>query len=225
MNSVIKEAILSSQRCQRNWDLSKKIPKEDLKLFEVAVTQCPSKQNRVFYQVVFITDRDCIEHIHKTTKSRVIETSNTPNERVSNPQTLANCLAVFLRDRDYSEGSRTEYELKLGLIEGKTNSINPAAKVDEDRSVGIASGYLALVANLLGYKTGFYNAKHNNFITEKMFKTEVLLMVGIGYEDKNRNRREHHYDPSKVYPSENKNIKILNEINFINQILEVDVEE
>jgi len=221
----IESAILSSQRCQRNWDLSQQISNEHMKLLKTAVTQCPSKQNRVFYKVLFLTDRESIEHIHKTTKSRVIEHADDPYEKVTNPQTLANCLAIFLRDRDYGEGAKTAVELNLGTVAGKTNGINPMARVDEDRSVGIAGGYLAYTANLLGYKTGFYNAQHNNHITKQMFGDEVLLMVGIGYEDINRNRLEHHLDPSKVYPSENKTIEVLDEIDFIDDILEVNVND
>ena len=43
--SDIKKAIIRSQHCQRNWDLTKKIPSEDIKMIETAVTNCPSKQN------------------------------------------------------------------------------------------------------------------------------------------------------------------------------------
>jgi len=66
-NRFLEKAITKSQRCQRNWDLSKDIPIEDIKTLKTSVTQCSSKQNRVFYKVKFITNRDMIEKIYKTT--------------------------------------------------------------------------------------------------------------------------------------------------------------
>lgn len=66
-NRFLEKAITKSQRCQRNWDLSKDIPIEDIKTLKTAVTQCSSKQNRVFYKVKFITNRDIIQKIYRTT--------------------------------------------------------------------------------------------------------------------------------------------------------------
>jgi hypothetical protein len=44
----IKKAITKGQHCQRNWDLYKDIPEEDMDLLIHSVTQCPSKQNTAF---------------------------------------------------------------------------------------------------------------------------------------------------------------------------------
>lgn len=57
----IRKAVIRSQHCQRNWNLDKVIPEEDIDLLVHAVTQCPSKQNISFYKVHFITDRNVIE--------------------------------------------------------------------------------------------------------------------------------------------------------------------
>ena len=64
MHKEIKKAIVRSQHTQRNWDLSKNIPEDDLNLFVHSVTNCPSKQNFAFYNAHFITDRSIIEKIH-----------------------------------------------------------------------------------------------------------------------------------------------------------------
>lgn len=45
----IKKAILRSQRCQRNWDLSKQLTTQQLDLILAAATECPTKQNIPFY--------------------------------------------------------------------------------------------------------------------------------------------------------------------------------
>jgi len=66
-NRFLEKTIAKSQRCQRNWDLSKEIPTEDISTLKTSVTQCSSKQNRVFYKCKFITNRDIIEKIYKTT--------------------------------------------------------------------------------------------------------------------------------------------------------------
>ena len=66
-NRWLEKTITKSQRCQRNWDLSRKIPMEDIKTMETSVTQCASKQNRVFYKTVFITDRKVIEKVYRQT--------------------------------------------------------------------------------------------------------------------------------------------------------------
>ena len=43
-NKMLRETIHESQKCQRNWDLSKDIPQEDKDLIVEAATNSPSKQ-------------------------------------------------------------------------------------------------------------------------------------------------------------------------------------
>ena len=64
---INKDIIEQSQRCQRNWDLTKSIKDEDMDLFKTAVSQCPSKQQRIWYNVVFIKNRKIIEDIYNCT--------------------------------------------------------------------------------------------------------------------------------------------------------------
>ena len=66
-NRYLEKTIAKSQRCQRNWDLSREIPIEDIKTMKTSVAQCSSKQNRVFYKCKFITNREIIEKIYRTT--------------------------------------------------------------------------------------------------------------------------------------------------------------
>ena len=55
----LKQIIEQSQRTQRNWDLNKPVKDEDIELFKTAVSHCPTKQNRVWYNVVIIySDED-----------------------------------------------------------------------------------------------------------------------------------------------------------------------
>jgi ferredoxin len=53
---MIEKSVHKSQHCQRNWDLSKEVPKRDLEVMETAITQCPSKQNYAYYKVKYQTN-------------------------------------------------------------------------------------------------------------------------------------------------------------------------
>ena len=63
----IKKAIIKSQHCQRNWDLSKDIPEDHLEILKTSITQAPSLQNVAFYKIHWIQDRETIEKVHECT--------------------------------------------------------------------------------------------------------------------------------------------------------------
>ena len=187
-NNFLEETIIKSQRCQRNWNLDKSIPEEDINTFKTAVTNCPSKQNVLFYKVVFIQNIEIIEKIHKSTDSFVYNFE--PRKATTNPQILANIVAVFIRDRDPELLPRTEREYAKGTTNGKID-------IDEFKAVGIAAGYLNLTAHMLGYNTGFYGAQHGNDTLLEVFgKQYVFCMLGIGYPDETKHRRDHHLNPT-----------------------------
>ena len=64
---MIKKSIHKSQHCNRNWDLSKEMPQEDIDLITEAATQRPTKQNLNHYKTHVITDRAMIEQIEAAT--------------------------------------------------------------------------------------------------------------------------------------------------------------
>ena len=146
-NQMIEKSIHKSQHCQRNWDLSREIPAEDLETIKTAATQCPSKQNESFYKVIFVHDRDTINKIADCTKGfhtssqypYKANATGMDDELQINTQVQANLLVAFVRER------------LLGL---------------ED-------------------PTG----------------EKVVLLMGIGYPDPKKTRREHHTDKGKVFPT------------------------
>jgi nitroreductase len=198
-NHFLKRTITKSQQCNRNWDLSKQVTDEDLETMKTAVTQCSSKQNRVFYKVVVIQDREKIEKIHAATDGFVYNFEDQAT--TTNSQVLAPTLFIFVKDRDENVIHRTNEEYLNGMDGGDT--------CDEDRSVGIAAGYLTLTSNLLGYESGccqcFDSEEVGNILDTD---SEVLLLMGIGHGDKTRNRREHHNDPTFIFPTLKKNITV-----------------
>tara|TARA_B100001094_G_scaffold328739_1_gene389842 strand:- start:875 stop:1519 length:645 start_codon:yes stop_codon:yes gene_type:complete len=187
-NKSLESIISKSQRCQRNWDLTRQVTEEDLQTLKTAVTNCPSKQNVLFYKVVFIQNREIIEKIHKS--SDCYAYSFEPRKDTTNPQILANTICVFVRDRDFTTGPRTHTESEKGIVHGKEDK-------DEYAAVGIAAGYLNLTAHMLGYKTGFYNAQHGHDTLSEVFGKEyIFCMLGIGYPDETKHRRDHHLNPT-----------------------------
>lgn len=226
-NKDMIKAILKSQRCQRNWDLSKEIPEEDLEVIKTAATQCPSKQNVQFYKPYFITNRDIIEKIHNASMLGGIIDQETKTKRFSTQsQLLANLLVVLVDETDSSQSDRSPIT-KSGLgIEYSDSDIESHVPFfgndkeymrsiskqdyirDKNVAVGIAAGYMNLASALLGYQTGccqcFDQLEVQNVLG---IDNEVLLIMGIGYKDNNRPRREHHNHPGEFFVTNDKHIE------------------
>ncbi len=196
-NRFLEKSITASQRCQRNWDLDKQVPEEDIKTMKISVTECSSKQNRVFYKAIFIQDREKIEAIHNATDGFVYNLETGAS--TTNPQTLANVVVAFVEDRDPSEPTRTTEEYNNGRIKGEL-------KQDADIALGVGSGYLTLTANLLGYKTGCCQCFDRKIVGDILGNEKPLLLMGVGFPGKNRSRLEHHKNPDFRFPSFNKNV-------------------
>lgn len=187
-----KKAIIKSQHCQRNWDLSKNISDEDMELLVYSVTNCPSKQNYRFYKAHFITNRDTIEQVHNLTKGA----GTVDKEIVTNSQTLANLLVIF-EDVERSEKYVDKWQERDGALD-------KIWKRDQDMAIGVAAGYLNVVSTMLGYSTGCCACFDPKEIQKELgYDKEVILMMGIGYPDQTRNRRIHHTE-NKLMPTRKK---------------------
>lgn len=217
----IRKSILLSQKCQRNYDLSKDIPQEDLDLFELALTQCPSKQNLCFYDAHMITDRDIIEKLHEHTAGIRANPANE-DDRVTNPQMLGNLCIVFTKPsnkpiekqivnpRTGKEGAYRNLEQRLAgeLKDGEEfagrdlEKAKNALLTDRQVALGIAAGYCTLVAAELGYRSGCASCLDNEAIKKVLgIEEDVLLLMGIGFNNSERHRREHQLDPNHKFPS------------------------
>lgn len=190
-HSDVKKAVIRSQHCQRNWDLSRDIPQEDIDLIIHSVTECPSKQNHAFYKVHVITDRNKIEQIHKNTEGFLLDN----NEWTTNSQTLANLLLVF-------EGVETseKHKQKNETYEGSSWSVER----DTHMAVGVAAGYANLTASILGYGTGCCACFDENQIKTILgMKQNPVLLMGIGFKGIGKNRRIHH-QTGQLFPTKKK---------------------
>lgn len=177
----LEKAIIRSQHCQRNWDTTRSIPKEDLDLIIYSVSNCPSKQNHAFYKVYAVVDRNIIESIHETTTGFLLDNG----EWTTNSQTLANLLLVF-------ETIETSDSHKIKNQKYENNSKDTITR-DSDMAIGIAAGYANLISNILGYKTGCCACFNATQIQEILGMTNCpSLLMGIGFGDPDRSRRLHH---------------------------------
>jgi hypothetical protein len=180
----------NSQRCQRNWDLSKSISNEDMELLKNSIVNSPAKQNEEYYSVTFITDRGIIESIYKNTINTM---ENCIPEYNLNPQVLANLLVLF--------SGKTP----------KTFRNPPEDYIDitaqQNLAVGIASGQLILTANLLDLKTGFCACFDGIEIGNIINVDNPLLLIGIGYPDESKSRIQDH-NLKRLHPTFNKPLTI-----------------
>jgi nitroreductase len=196
--SDIKKAIIRSQHCQRNWDLSKTIPDEDIEVIRTAVADCPSKQNVAYYKVIFVTDRDKIERIYQTTNGFI--SNFQTNETVTNSQVLANLLVVF------AESNEEPKENIFGDVFVPSKDLEKPEDLLKDKhmAVGIAAGYANITASMLGYSTGCCACFDPAQVAEILdIDTHVHLLMGIGFKDETRPRREHHAEDF-VFPTKKK---------------------
>ena len=199
----IRKAIHRAQHCQRNWDLKQEIPKEDLDLFIESVTQCPSKQNIAHYRVHAITNRSLIEQVHHLTDGFTYNLLAGQKQTQTNTQVLANLLLVF-------EGLPTENKLtktrntEVAALVSNTDNSNAEYVMSKDahQAVGVAAGFVNVVASLLGYGTGCC-ACFDDVRVQRLMKLEnaPVLLMGIGFKQEGVNRRVHHKNPEFVFPT------------------------
>lgn len=188
----IKDAIIKSQHCQRNWDLDQTIPEEDLNLIVLAATQCPSKQNLAFYRCHFIQNRKIIEKINKSTYS-------TGTKLHTNSQTLANLVVVFEGYQDITLHNLEDRNEQTKKITNPSEILT--LRDDQHQAIGIAAGYINMVASLLGYSTGCCKCMDSEKVrTILSIEGSPKLIMGIGHKDKSRNRRIHHSE-NFIFPT------------------------
>ena len=199
----LKNASTTTNKAQRNYDLTKTIPQEDLDtLIHVAVNS-PSKQNETHYSLHVYTDQTIIKQIYSHTKKftmirdkqDVDESFKVENDvfiqnddkSVTNSQIYANALFVYVKEEGEFRG-----------VQHKAAKLNPnsnAARVYGEQiaySMGISVGELILSAGLLGYKTGICTALNTRPIRDILgVKQNPKLLVGVGFPNSQLERIQH----------------------------------
>ena len=197
MRDKIKDAVDTVQRAQRNYDLSKHIPTDDLDFLIYTAKNSPSKQNETHFSLYVFTDEHIIKQIYDQTKrftlgiKEVLEEDKGEqwlyeNRSVKNSQINANALFVYVEDEGAARGA-THLSGQHGNNFGR-QIFNEQKSI----SIGISTGELILTAGLLGYKTGLCSAFDEEGVKDILnTKRSVKLLVGIGFENEGVDRRLH----------------------------------
>lgn len=179
---LLNDIVIKGQQCQRNWDLSKQIPKEDLDVIIHAGTQCPSKQNLDYYSLLVIQNQEIQKEIYK----------NSWGGSRYNPQVLANTLFVFVpkEPTNTSRNSTVRQEIK---------NHQHILEIDMHQAIGVSSGFMCVISHLLGYSTGF-NKCFDGKAVKEILSTDYkpILMLGVGFKDESRNRQIDHVEGVKI---------------------------
>ena len=203
----IKKAVIRSQHCQRNFDLAQTMPQEDVDLLVYSAANCPSKQNISFYNLHVITDYETISRIHDVSAGATAVSKDTGERQiVTNSQVLANVLFVFERktraqmsDRLDNNDEKHDHDLDSMFDLDEAQDLKLFER-DQDTAIGIAAGYLNIVASMMGYSTGCCQCFDSDAIEEILgLEGKPALLMGIGFKDATRNRREHPLDSNLVF--------------------------
>ena len=205
MHDLIKNAVDTAQRAQRNYDLSKSVSDIDLETLIYTAINSPSKQNETHYALYVYTDANIIRNIYEQTKlfsllrdkedfNKVFKEENgkfwqSEDLSVHNSQILSNVLFAYAEDRGIARGGNSK-------IAHETNDPNTESykiyKEQVDYSIGISAGQVTMAAAMLGYKTGLCSAfpkgRMKNIVNSKY---DVKLLVGIGFSNNDVDRRLH----------------------------------
>ncbi len=190
----IEQSLSIARQCQRNWN-SQTVDPNDVEFFKQTLIQIPKKQGRVFHYTVFVENQDIINNIYFNAREESVKIPH-------NGQMSAPLLVLFI---PYDTGILPEHEEEVSENYNSDND-DQATYVycanDIQVSIGIHSGMLALIANQLGYRTGFCSCF--NSVAKKIFADlckdiprpymldyESTFAMGIGKFD---DTRPHNYD-------------------------------
>ena len=182
-------AVNNSQRCQRNWDLSKEVDDETIAwLMEIGYSTA-TKQNLDTFEVVCIKDRSVIQEFTKAATNpdynrdllgtRLKEQMKAG--RNQNPQTDSNLLFLFFH----------KPEVRTSDIRQDREGCDPEDKIKFLRNTGFEMGMsasaIAIAANSVGMRSGFCRCVWHDILPQDILDQYDLngrnleLMLGVGY--------------------------------------------
>ena len=221
----IKLASDVARVAQRNWDLSRDIPAEDLDTLIYVAQNSPKKQMETHYSLHVFTDKVKIRQIYDQTKNKSIAPVNPPSDwmeqgnifkdvdgefwqddhfSVKNSQILANVMFCYCEDRGAVRGG-THFKAKE---EGASPNVKRIYEEQIDFSIGISVGCLLTSAASMGYKTGICSALDSEGIQNLLpldsdgDRQNPKLLIGVGYENTEIDRTFHHETMNKDLPED-----------------------
>ena len=143
---------------------------------------------------------------------------NTPGNTYSYTvnQVVYDDLKFFLAQKN-TPYSRKRYALAFEPSANLLKIYLPATTTilerDLNMAIGIAAGYVNVIASILGYATGCCACFDGNVISKIIGGTEpVILLMGVGFKNPEVNRRVHHMNPEFMFPALKKQPILVNRI-------------
>jgi len=193
-----KEYIKQIQKCQRNWDYSKQIPKEHIDYLLWVAQNAPSKQHEAYYDVYYSYNREVIKDLYNYSwgSTHSGDFNNQPPSTWRNPQMNANLFMLFVMKHPPTA--------RNSMNDGSISPTDHTPRWENGLvAVGTALGLVMRAAAELGYATGCNKNNSNgpdcDFYWERKLgiyddvlnnKKKMLYGVGIGFAQKNRPRNE-----------------------------------
>lgn len=187
------EIMLKMQKCQRNWDYSRKVHPEEISYLLWHAENAPSKQHEAYYEVYWTADRKIIEEASKYTWGSTH--CRNPPATWRNTQANANMYMLFV-------GKEPETQLNCHADGSLKSNKDPARWENAYVSIGIAMGLVMRAAHSLGLSTGC-NKSHGDMngdmywerllgIEEDVLagRKKIAYGIGIGYPQQGRPRWE-----------------------------------
>ena len=187
------DIIKRMQKCQRNWDYSKKIHPEIIDYLLWHAENAPSKQWDAYYDVYWSADRKVIDEITKYTWGSTH--CRTPPSTWRNTQSNANMYMLFV-------AKEPETQLNCHADGTLKSNKDPARWENAYVSIGIAMSLVMRAANALGLATGC-NKSHGDFNGDDFWEKRLGILddvkngrkriaygIGIGYPQEGRARWE-----------------------------------
>ena len=226
----VKQAVDVARVAQRNWDLDRQIPEEDLETLIYAAQNSPKKQMETHFSLHVFTHKEKIREIYDQTKKFSVypvtdvspknEDDWKPPENmfadidgnfyqddhfsVKNSQILANAMFVYCEDKRSVRGG-THFMAK---VDGASPNVKSLYEEQIDFSIGISVGILLNSAAMMGYKTGICSALEDDEIAHLLpldpdgSMQNPKLLIGIGYDNPGVDRTLHQETMNKDLPED-----------------------
>jgi nitroreductase len=211
-----REIMLNMQKCQRNWDLTKKLPEDAIEYLLWIAQNAPSKQHEAYYDVYYSTDRETIEYLYQYSWGSTH--SRTPPSCWRNSQMNAHFYMIFVCKTPptmYNCNNDGTLQDTFGVSRWENAIV----------SVGMAMALVMRAANKMGLRTGCNKIKDlgpdYNYEWERklgiyddvvIHKTKKLFYgVGIGVPNENRPRWESDDTELAIGASNGYNLTLLDE--------------
>ena len=186
-----RDIILNSQKCQRNWDTTRKILPEVRDHLLWIAQNVPSKQHEAYYDVYWTDNRKVLEELSNYTWGNTH--SRIPPSNWKNTQQNASLYILFV-------AKEPETLLNCNADGSLKDNQHPERWLNSYVSIGIAMGMILQSANRLGLSTGC-NKNHNDINGNDFWENKLNILddvsrgvkkitygIGIGFPQKDKPR-------------------------------------